>query len=41
MKDCFGAGINKGVTIACIITHKDLDEEFPSYKEYMKRYEKD
>ena len=38
MKDCFAAGVNRGVTIAAIITKHDLGEEFPSYEEYMKKY---
>ena len=40
MRDCFNAGINRGVTIACILTKRDLGEEFPSYQEYMKKFEK-
>lgn len=37
MNDCFGAGVNRGVSIARAIVEKiDLDEEFPPYKEYMK-----
>jgi len=39
MKDCFSAGINRGVTIAAIITKHDLGEEFPCYQEYMKKFE--
>ncbi len=38
MNDCFGAGVNRGITIACIITKRDIGEEFPSYKEYMEKY---
>ena len=39
MHDCFNAGINRGVAIAAIIMKRDLDVEFPQYKEYMKRFE--
>jgi len=39
MHDCFNAGINRGVTIAAIITRRDLGEEFPTYQQYMKRFE--
>jgi len=39
MKDCFAAGVNRGVTIAAIITRRDLGEEFPTYQEYMKKFE--
>lgn len=38
MHDCFTAGVNRGVTIAAIITRRDIGEEFPSYGEYMKKY---
>lgn len=38
MKHSFFAGVNRGVTIACIITKHDLGEEFPTYDEYMKIY---
>jgi hypothetical protein len=38
MKDSFFAGINRGVYIAAIITKRDLGEEFPSYEEYMKKF---
>ena len=41
MHDCFNAGVNRGVTIAAIITKHDLGEEFPSYQEYMKKFEED
>lgn len=42
MNDCFGAGVNRGVSIARAITEKiDLDEEFPPYKEHMKRYDEE
>jgi len=40
MHDCFNAGVNRGVTIAAIITRHDLGEEYPTYQEYMKRFEK-
>jgi len=40
MHDCFNAGVNRGITIASIITKRDLGEEFPSYQEYMKKFEK-
>lgn len=39
MHDCFNAGVNRGVTIASIITKNEIGEEFPTYQEYMKRYE--
>ena len=39
MHDCFNAGVNRGVAIAAILTKRELDEEFPTYNEYMKRYE--
>ena len=39
MHDCFNAGINRGITIAAIITKRDLGEDFPNYKEYMKKFE--
>ena len=39
MHDCFMAGVNRGVTIAAIITHRDIGEEFPTYQQYMKRFE--
>ena len=39
MHDCFNAWINRGITIAAIITKHDLGEEFPNYQEYMKRFE--
>lgn len=39
MNDSFYAGINRGITIACIITHRDIGEEFPSYSEYMKKFD--
>ena len=41
MHDCFNAGVNRGVTIAAIITRRDIGEEFPSYQEYMKKFEED
>ena len=41
MHDCFNAGINRGVTIAAIITRRDLGEEFPTYQEYMKKFKED
>ena len=41
MNHSFNAGINRGITIACIITKRDIGEEFPSYPEYMKRYEEE
>jgi hypothetical protein len=41
MHDCFSAGVNRGVTIAAIITRRELYMEFPSYQEYMKRYDED
>lgn len=41
MHDCFNAGVNRGITIAAIITKHELDEEFPTYQEYMKRYEEE
>lgn len=41
MNDCFNAGVNRGVTIACIITKRDLEAEFPTYREYMKKYEEE
>jgi len=39
MHDCFNAGVNRGVAITCIITKRDIGEEFPSYQEYMKKFE--
>lgn len=39
MRDCFNAGVNRGVTVAAIITGRDIGEEFPRYDEYMKKYE--
>jgi len=39
MHDCFNAGMNRGVTIAAIITRHDIGEEFPNYQEYMKRFD--
>lgn len=43
MNDCFGAGVNRGVSIArALIEKTDLDEEFPPYKEYMdKKYKEE
>lgn len=41
MHDCFNAGVNRGVTIAAIITHRDIGEEFPTYQEYMKKYDEE
>ena len=41
MINCFNAGINRGITITCIVTRKNIKEEFPTYDEYMKRYEED
>jgi len=41
MHDCFNAGVNRGVTIACIITHRDIGEEFPTYQEYMKKFKEE
>ena len=38
MHDSFNAGVNRGVAIAAFITKHDLKEEFPTYKEYMKKY---
>ena len=38
MKDCFFAGVNRGVTIAAIITKRDIGEEFPTYEKYMERF---
>lgn len=38
MKDCFSAGISRGVYVAAIIMKRDLGEEFPPYKEYMEKY---
>jgi len=38
MHDCFNAGVNRGVTVAAIITRRDLGEEFPTYQEYMKKF---
>jgi len=40
MHDCFNAGINRGINIAAIIMKRELDEEFPTYQEYMKKYDK-
>ena len=41
MHDCFNAGINRGITIACIITKHDIDTNYPNYDEYMKKYDED
>jgi len=41
MHDSFNAGVNRGVTITCILTKRDIGEEFPSYQEYMKRYDEE
>ena len=41
MHDSFNAGINRGVTIAAIITRRDIGEEFPNYQDYMKRFDED
>lgn len=41
MNHSFNAGVNRGITIACIITKRDIGEEFPTYDEYMKRYEEE
>ena len=41
MHDSFNAGVNRGVTIAAIITKRDIGEEFPTYNEFMKRYEEE
>ena len=41
MHDSFNAGVNRGVTIAAIITRRDTGEEFPSYQEYMKKYDEE
>lgn len=38
MNLCFGAGLNHGVSIASKITKRDLGVEFPTYAEFMKRY---
>jgi len=38
MKDCFNAGVNRGVTVAAIITGRDIGEEFPRYDEYMEKF---
>ena len=38
MRDCFNAGINRGITIACIITKRDIGEEFPTYDKYMEKF---
>jgi len=39
MEDCFGAGVNRGVSIARTIIQKiELDDEFPSYKDYIKKF---
>ena len=39
MHDCFNAGVNRGVTIAAMITRHDIGEEFPDYKTYVKKYD--
>lgn len=39
MHDCFNGGINRGITIACIIIKRDIGVEFPSYPDYMKKFE--
>ena len=40
MKDCFGAGINRGLGIAVAMTRRNTSflEEHPPYSEYMKKY---
>ena len=40
MHDCFTAGVNRGVAIATLLINKDKSflQEFPSYEEYMKKY---
>ena len=40
MKDCFTAGVNRGVAIATLLINKDKSflQEFPSYEEYMNKY---
>jgi len=39
MKDCFSAGINRGVNIAAMLRNIDLGETYPAYQEYMKKFE--
>jgi len=39
MRECFAAGVNRGINIAAMLTKNAIGEEFPSYDEYMKKYE--
>lgn len=41
MKDCFGAGVNRGVSLAAKILKRDIDEEFPPFSKYMEKYNED
>jgi len=42
MKDCFGAGVNRGVSIArSLIEKTELDNEFPAYSEYIKKFKEE
>ena len=38
MKDCFFAGLNRGCYVASLIAGRPI-ESFPSFDEYMKKYE--
>lgn len=39
MHDSFNAGINRGVQITSILMNRDIGENYPTYSEYMKRFE--
>lgn len=42
MKDCFNAGVNRGVSIArSLIEKTELDNEFPPYSEYIKKFKEE
>jgi len=41
MRDCFNAGINRGISLTAIIMEKELGAEFPTYEEHMKQFEEE
>lgn len=41
MHDCFNAGTNRGVAITAMIMKKEIGEEYPTYQEYMKKFEEE
>jgi hypothetical protein len=40
MKDAFLAGLNRGVFVASALRREPIDGDYPTYEEYMKKYNK-